>query len=269
MAARKLELRRADQCSRCGVTLAVGVVAWWDAARRTVTCVGCERGGSVAPPTPAPDRGRPGASLEREWERRRRNREQRTRGARPHLGGLLLAVQNPPQHEVAFQRGLAGERAVAEGLERRTATTGAVTLLHNRRMPGGRDDIDHIAIAPTGVYVIDAKDLKGKLVVEVPWFGQPKLKIGGRDRTKLLDGLERQIAAVRAALGRSGYATVPIQGVLCFTQADLPLWRTQKMRGHLLAYRKALAKRLNTDGPLDSGARDELARHLATGFPPA
>jgi hypothetical protein len=81
--------------------------------------------------------------------------------------------------------------------------------------------------------------------------------------------LERQIAAVHAALESFGHAEVPIQGVLCFTQADLPRWRTQKMRGHLLAYRKALAKRLNADGPLDSVGRDELAQRLASTFPPA
>jgi hypothetical protein len=182
--------------------------------------------------------------------------------------GHRLAVQDAPQHEAAFQRGAAGERAVAEALEQRTAPSGAVTLLHNRRMPGRRGDIDHIAVAPTGVYVIDAKDLRGKLVVEEPWFGPRKLKIAGRDRTKLLDGLDRQVSAVRAALQRGDHADVPIQGVLCFTQADLPLWRTQKMRGHLLVYRKALAKRLNADGALDSAARDELAQHLASAFPP-
>jgi hypothetical protein len=60
-----------------------------------------------------------------------------------------------------------------------------------------------------------------------------------------------------------------VHGVLCFTQADLRLLGTLMMRGHLLLYRKGLAKRLNADGPLRPAAVDELARSLANQFPAA
>lgn len=66
-------------------------------------------------------------------------------------------------------------------------------------MPGGRGNVDHIAVAPSGVYVIDTKDLTGKVAVRTPVFGQPKLLVAGRDRTKLVDRLERQVAVVREA----------------------------------------------------------------------
>jgi hypothetical protein len=55
---------------------------------------------------------------------------------------------------------------------------------------------------------------------------------------------------------------------LCFTTADLPLG-TLKMRGHLLLYRKALAKRLDADGPLQLAAIDTLAHTLVVALPPA
>jgi Nuclease-related domain len=134
-------------------------------------------------------------------------------------------------------------------------------------MPSGRGDIDHLAISPTGVWVIDTKDWKGRVEISSPWFGNPRLLIEGRDCTKLIDGLERQIAVVRAALESGGYQRIAVQGALCSTKADLPLLRTQTLRGHLLLYRRALAKRLNTDGPLSSVAIDQLARHLATHLP--
>jgi Nuclease-related domain len=146
---------------------------------------------------------------------------------------------------------------------------GPVITLHNRQMPGRRGDIDHIAIAPTGVYVIDTKDWNGEVQIQTPWFGAPKLLIRGRDCTKLIDGLDRQITAVRSALDRDGYEKVPIWGALCFTKADLPFLRTQKLRGHLLLYRKALAKRLNADGPLQPPVVEQLASHLAAVLPPA
>lgn len=136
-------------------------------------------------------------------------------------------------------------------------------------MPGGRGDIDHIAVAPSGVWVIDTKDWAGKVEIATPWFKPPRLMIRGRDRTTLIDGLERQIAAVRAALDRGDLGDVPVTGALCFTKADLPWLRTQTFRGHLLLYRKALVKRLNAGGPINPAAIEQIARHLAAAFPPA
>jgi hypothetical protein len=213
------------------------------------------------------DRGRPGASVAREHQRRKSNRETRTRETHPRIGGLLLALRGTPRQETAFRRGELGEQAVAASLER--GTKGPAIVLHDRCMPGGYGNIDHLVIAPTGVFVIDAKDIKGKVRVENPLFGAARLMISGRNRTKLIHGLDRQVAAVRHALAGNGHADVPVQGVLCFTKADLPLLGTLKMRGHLLIHRRALIKRLNTSGPFDSSVIDTLARTLAGALPPA
>jgi hypothetical protein len=206
--------------------------------------------------------------LVREYERRKRNREQRTREAHPRIDGLLLALRSAPQHESAFHKGAVAERAVADSMATRTDSDRVITL-HNRRMPSGRGDIDHLATVPTGVWAIDTKDWKGKVEMSSPWFGKPRLLIRGRNCTKLIDGLERQIAAVRAALDGGGYSEITVRGALCFTRADLPFLKTQTFRGHLLLYRRALAKRLNADGPLSSVSVEQLARHLATLLPPA
>jgi hypothetical protein len=236
-----------------------------------VICLGCrqpERAGSIPPPSNELDRGKPGASLERECERRKRSRETRVRQAHPRVGGLILALGDPPEHESAFHRGALGEKAVAASLEARTGG-GPTIALHNRHMPNGRGDIDHVAIAPTGIYVIDTKDWKGKVEIVRPWFGAPKLLINRRDRTRLLDGLDRQIAAVREVLDREGAGAIPTQGALCFTRADLPWFRTQELRGHLLLYCKALSKRLNAEGPLDPVEIEGVARALAAALPAA
>jgi len=267
-----LKLRWPDVCSVCGAELPDGSRAGWDAATRTVTCAACQE--TTAAPAnaetmrPELDRGQPGASVAREYQRRRSNREARTREAHPRIGGLLLALREAPQHESAFHRGDLGEKAVAESVEQRIAD-GPAVLLHDRGMPGGRGNVDHLAIAPTGVFVIDAKDIKGKVRIARPLFRAKKLLISGHNRTKLIDGLDRQVAVVRAALDDNGHPDVPVQGVLCFTKADLPLLGTLKMRGHLLLYRKALAKRLNADGPLESPAIDALAHTLVEALPPA
>ena len=181
---------------------------------------------------------------------------------------MLLAICRPPRHESAFLDGALGEESVARSLERRTAKRGAI-ILHDRRMPRGRGNIDHLAIAPTGVYVIDAKNLNGRVRVTRPLFGAAKLIVNRSDRTRLVDGLDRQVAAVRHALMHLGGADVPTHGVLCFTaKADLPMIGRSKIRGHHLHHRWALARKLNRRGPLAQETIDRLARGLAAAFPP-
>lgn len=220
----------------------------------------------MASPEPL-DHGQAGASAEREYARRKQLREARTRASHPLLGGLLLALREPPHHEYAFHEGSLGEQAVARWLSRRAADSGAM-LLHDRRMPGGRGNIDHLAVAPGGVFVIDAKNHKGKVRIARRLFGKPRLFVSGRDRTKLLDGLDRQVSAVRGALSRD-HSEVQVCGVLCFPNADLPLFGPREMRGHMLLGPKSLAKRVNTPGSLSADAVQALTRRLASEFPPA
>jgi hypothetical protein len=212
--------------------------------------------------------GRPGASLAREYERRRANRKRRVREAHPHIGGLLLACNSEPQHHKAFRQGEQGEIDGAASIEKAVAKVGGI-VLHNRRIPNGRGDIDHIAIVPSGIYVIDTKAVTGKVEIRSRWFKPPLLFIDGHDRTRYLNGLDRQINAVRDAPQTTEYGPAPVQAVLCFTQADLPLLRTVEMRGHLLLYRKALAKRLTASGPLQSEHRAALGAGLTAAMRPA
>jgi len=163
VASRLLRLKRSDTCSDCGRALEVDTTAWWDGGTRTVTCVTCGPAADAAPP----ERGEAGASAAREHERRKAARETRTREAHPIIGEALLALRSAPQHEVAFRRGAAGERAVGERLDERLAD-GHSVVLNDRRMPGGRGNIDHLVVAPTGVYVVDAKDVQGKVRVAAP-----------------------------------------------------------------------------------------------------
>jgi Nuclease-related domain len=219
MALRMLVLRRAEACVVCGFELPAGATAWWDARAKAVTCATCQEG--AAGPTPGPpaavdlDRGRAGASVAREHQRRKAIRETRVREAHPRIGGVLLAVGHAPQRETAFRQGELGELAVGAFLEKRTAN-GPTVALHDRRMPGERGNIDHLAVAPCGVLVVDAKQYSGKVRVVDRGFRGERLAIAERDLTKLIDGLDRQVSIVRNTLDAHGHADVPVHGVLCF-----------------------------------------------------
>jgi hypothetical protein len=172
---RQLRLRRPDPCLVCHRPLEAGARAWWDAASGRVVCPDCH--GAVG----SLDPGRAGASAAREYERRKLRRETATREAHPIIGAALPALGRAPQHETAFRRGAEGETAVADSLARRVARPAIV--LHDRRMPRGAGNIDHLAIAPTGVFVIDAKQRAGKVRVAWPLLEAGLLILGAIART--------------------------------------------------------------------------------------
>jgi hypothetical protein len=218
------------------------------------------------------DLGSAGAGARREYERRRAKREDEVRERHPRVGNLMLKLQDSPNHEKAWLTGAEGEEALAASLARRCPE---VIVLHDRRMPGSRANVDHLAVAPSGVYVIDAKRYKGKIEVRRPLFGQEKLIIRGRDQTKLAEGLERQETAVRHALMGVGQ-DVPVHACLCFINPEgqaggsgIPLMRTLRIKGYPLYYPRRLAKRLNQTGELAPDRIRQIAESLATAFPAA
>jgi hypothetical protein len=216
--------------------------------------------------SPSSDHSTAGASARREHERRRARREAKVRARHPRLGGLLLALGEAPADERRWARGARGEEMVAEALDARCRPE--VAVLHDRRIPGSRANIDHIAVGPGGVWVIDAKRYAGRIRVERPLFGQPKLMVGRRDRTKLVDGLAKQVALV-APLAESAVPDVSVRGALCFVEGELPLIGTPTIGGFPLLERRRLAKRLNADGPLALDAIAAVTEALARRFPPA
>jgi hypothetical protein len=181
----------------------------------------------------------------------------------------VLAAKRAPWQEAAFRRGEQGELAVAAYLERRTRN-GPTILLHDRRMPRGHGNIDHLAVAPAGVFVIDAKRYRGKVGAVDRGFQGERLFVNGRDRTKIVDGLDRQVKVVREALSDLGQGEVPVHGVLCFVKRNFAVGEgNQTVRGHLLLRPRPLARRLRTNGPLAVDVIEALARALAEVLPSA
>lgn len=288
-----MRLRYAGTCRACGTALPAGATAVYERESKTVVCLACwdahvpatdgamaaaERGaGTEARGSgPAePERviaGSAGASAQREYERRRANRENRVRTAHPKIGGFLLAVSDEPQSTTAWATGARGEELLGKRLDGLAGE--GVRLLHDRRIPRTKANIDHIAVSPAGVFVIDAKRYKGRpqLRVEGGLFRPrvERLVVGTRDQTKLVEGVHKQVDLVRAALEAAGVADVPVRGVLCFVEADWPLFGGSfVIDGVNVLWPKKLAEILSAGGPLDAAAVDRAHRGLAAALPPA
>lgn len=192
----------------------------------------------------------------------------------PLLGRLATAVTPKPrvgpesQATRAWGEGAVGERRVAEVL----AAYSGILALHDRRIPGTRSNIDHLAVTGAGVFVIDAKRYQGAVEIRDRggWFRyDPHLYVDGRDRTKLLDGLERQCGVVRSVLEGRGHGRVPVTGVLCFVGSEWLRFfrRPLELRGIHLVWPGALEKLLVVNhGPVDQDVVG-IATVLAEGLP--
>lgn len=134
-----------------------------------------------------------------------------------------------------------------------------------------RGNIDHLAIAPSGVWVIDAKNYRGKVECRDVggWLkSEVRLYVGGRNQTKLIDGLSWQVNAVRAVLEPIGFGAVPVHPVLCFTDSDWGLFsRPIRMNGVTVTWAKELIKEIRRRGSLDRAAVDLPAHELSAKLP--
>ena len=240
--------------------LPAGTRAQWDSAAKHVTCLQCVDSVAPpatdpptsatipdAPPVPAPppepvvplvdpppiDTGTPGTSARKEFERRHAKRERQieeTWGT-GRLGRIAKFLSDDPQTTTAWAKGAHGEVRVGEILGKRLAED--AVLLHDRKVPKTRGNIDHLAIASSGVWIIDAKKYAGKVEKrDVGGFFKTDLRlyVGGRDRTKSVDGLQWQVDAVRAVLDDDA---IPVHPALSFVDAQWPIFaKPLQLRGY-------------------------------------
>jgi Nuclease-related domain len=299
-----MKLRRDDSCTDCKATIAAGESAYWSTTERVVRCSGCHPPVALADPTVATVPATreavtavlvraaaagevPGGSAQREYDKRSareaaRNEQRITEDAewrvsikeqRPVIGWIATALTARPeirpesQATQAWKVGAEGERRVADVL----AEVPGIDVLHDRLDPRGRANIDHIAIGPAGVFVIDAKKYTGQ--IEVRDVGglfrtDERLYVNKRDRTNLADGVLGQVAVLRAALGEQ-FADVPVQGVLCFIGGEWG-WtmRTKRLNGVTVLWPNALPEHVTAPG--DFGSQISLiADHLRRQLRPA
>jgi hypothetical protein len=133
----------------------------------------------------------------------------------------VVALSDERQSTAAWRSGAVGEETVGARLDR--LATGSTRVLHDRRVPRSRANIDHLVVTPAGVWVIDSKRYQGRrpsLQVEGGLF-RPRvehLTVGGRKKPTLVAGVQRQLELVRATV------SAPVFGALCFVDADWPLF---------------------------------------------
>jgi hypothetical protein len=169
-----------------------------------------------------------------------------------------------------WAQGAAGEEVVGEVLE--GVSPQYLLVLHDRRLRDDRGklglaNVDHIAVTPTGIWVIDTKTHQGRLEVRRRGWREDsaRLYIRGTDQSDLLLGLAKQVSSVRRELVNAGLS-LPVQGALCFVGTELP-WRRQNIGDIPLVSPRRLKKLLCRPGAVPPGEQLAAASLLDARMP--
>ena len=224
-----------------------------------------------------------GSSAQREFERRKLVRQQRVkRRLGSLLGGVVLSLTDEPQSTRAWAKGSIGEQKLAAVL----AGVSGIHVLHDRRVGGTRGNIDHLVIAPGGVFVVDAKYYSGEVHIRDArgiFSSNERLYVGVRDCSGAADAMRWQVDAVKAALAAVGLPTsalaqsnaesdnapIEVTPVLCFIDAEWPiLFPPTEFRGVRLEGIRSIKRLLTRKSSLNILNVHRIHQTLEEAFPP-
>lgn len=137
-------------------------------------------------------------------------------------------------------------------------------VIHDRNVPGHDSNIDHIVIARTGVYLIDAKYWSGQLSV-----GRDGLRHNGRSSKRDVRIVKEQAVVLQHLVdGMSPARPIPIRPVFCLA-GDARLGKVHRVDDVVLIDLDGLADALTRGAPvlLDTDVA-YLAAAFHNGLPP-
>jgi hypothetical protein len=219
---------------------------------------------------PIIDVGTAGQSARLEHDRRAARREAEVKGRwGDRVGGWVLKLNAEPQSTRAWAIGARGEEKLGEAL----SGIEGLQVLHDRGVPRRSGNIDHIVIAPAGLFVVDAKAYERMIEIRnLGWFFKPdwRLTVGTRDDSKLARDMSWQVEAVTSALRAAGINPLPpITPVLCFVDGQWPVFNPLKeFEGVLLESERSIVGVLTRSGDIDAPSIERLTATLARALPP-
>ena len=281
---REFNLKRAGVCILCGATIEADQKAFWSPSRHAVACLSHLNSATNKPqktedsiPKPLQEFepeaplviGTPGGSAKKIANQKAQNHEAKVMANHPKLGKVLLALGGENQDTKNWQAGAKGEIAVGVALDNFAVKHG-FKVIHDRRIPGSKANIDHIAVTRSGIYVIDAKNYEGaiKIVDKSGFFSAPDLKlyVGGRNCMNLVAGMKRQVEVMKNII-KGSEIDIPVVGVLTFYKAEWDeFWFSRgqiDIQGVLLNSR-GIEPIVSKDGQYSNTDIDKLVKLIAS-----
>ena len=277
-------LNRKGICNECGKVLAPGDNAEWNQKTKEVRCF---RQHVSSPSDPiavdllqenmnqeAMGRGTAGRSADdkyRELQAKEHSGIRNKFGRFKKLGDAAVFLSGDSMETANWKTGSLGEELVGAKLDQ-LAKEGNFKVLHDRRIPPTKANIDHLVITSAGIFVVDAKNYTGELDIQSSGLFSnkpPKLMINGRDQSGLIPKVQKQVAKVEAAISGFGIQ-MPVCGVLIFVVGPMRLFiMPEEISGVLLGTQRGIKKIVLETGTYSRGEIDSIWRFLAQTFPEA
>lgn len=141
----------------------------------------------------------------------------------------VLYWQHAHDAHGTWAKGAAGERKTARLL--RPLQRRGYTVLHDRSLPTGNANLDHLLIGPAGVIVVDSKNWSKKRIVK----GRGRrVRVGRTWGSTIVKSTIYETGVVAGVLETATGRPVPVAAVLAVHGAKLPPWRTLSIDGVLL-----------------------------------
>lgn len=198
------------------------------------------------------------------------------KNAEKNYPGLIAWIRrelNSSHEPSSWSKGAQGEETIGRKLEELSQGRGFITI-HDRLIPGSVANIDHIVVTSSKVFVIDAKNYADKIdfgKLLAPYFGgKAILKINGRNRNNLLEGVEKQVRIVEQLLAKAGI-DIPVQGVLAFVKAkwEMAFFLRPKSVNGVLLNSRGLHSIFRNVPLVDREIVLQITRQLLEDLPPA
>lgn len=223
-------------CDSCGTRIDKDGAGWHNFQTKKVRCVKCG-------PAEEPDES---TTLEAPSSMRT-----------DPIGGSAALREAQNQRDQNWLRGATGEYRMDRLLHELLIDTAFV--ITDRRVPGTSANIDHVVVAPSGVWIIDSKNWSGTIRYKATsrWSATMRLYVDGEDRTTKVEAIYGLVIPVAQIIANK---SVPIHPAVSFIDGDWSLAsiprllrkRPYKHSGVWITPPRILIEKINEPGSLDA-----------------
>ena len=137
-------------------------------------------------------------------------------------------------------------------------------VLHDVRLTGATHTLDHLVVAPSGIWLIDVVHINGRITKrDIGTRAEPELRLilDGTDRSALVDelGILRQTRHAIAAM-KFG---IEVQTATCLIDTTWPLSaRPFRVRNHWIVWPRSLTDKICSSGLIPIRTAHEIADEI-------
>lgn len=239
-------------CVSCGARIADAQEGWYSPDAHEIRCAAC---------------GVPDPSSEQPL-----TNESPSRGNSP-IAGSAAFREFQRSRDTTWRRGAIGEYRTAQFLKKHLRDEAMV--LHDRALPDSKANVDHIVIAPSGVWIIDAKNWRGVLGYHAEGHGRlrERLFVDGVDTTHKVEAVYDAVLPIAQILNG---IDPPLHPAVVFVSPEYTFRMGLRLKtrgpirhdGVLLGDAWGLTKEMNKPGLLGTDTIQRVDELLATTLPP-